>query len=88
MTIFLTILTVSCISWIITREQIFEPVRKWAKTQSALFYPLTCVYCLTPWTTAIVCFLMGVSLVWFFPVIWLSYHSVSVFALLRKKVSG
>lgn len=88
MTILLTICTVSCVSWIITREEIFASFRTWAKTQSKVFYPLTCAYCLTPWVTAIVCLVSGVSLVWFFPVIWASYHSVTLFALLRKKVSG
>jgi hypothetical protein len=87
-TIFLAICTVSCVSWILTREQIFEPVRKWAKMQGTWATPFNCVYCVIPWTTLAAWPVFRFELVWLIPIIWASYHAVSVFAVLRKKVSG
>lgn len=82
MTILLAILTVACVSWIITRESLFEPLRKWARGKKYL-YPLSCVYCLCPWLMLVVFLLEGLPWRWYFPAIWLAYVNVAVFSKVR-----
>jgi hypothetical protein len=82
MTILLAIFTVSCVSWIITRETVFEDLRAWAKGKRGL-YPVSCMYCLAPWVTGLVFIINELPLIYFFPVIWGSYHSLAVFKRVR-----
>lgn len=82
----LAILTVSCLAWVITREAIFEPMRKRARSY-AWAYPLSCMYCLTPWLMAIWCVSMGLEWEWFIPAIWLVYWNLSLYAWVRKKAA-
>lgn len=82
MTLTLAILTVACVSWIITREQIFARLQKWARPRKYAT-PLVCMYCLAPWLTALVFVVNGLPLVWFFPCVWLSYWNLALFAKVR-----
>jgi hypothetical protein len=82
MSIILAICTVSAVSWIITREQLFARVRSWAKPRKWA-YPITCMYCLAPWVTGLVCVVQRIEIVYFFPIVWGSYLNVAVFAKVR-----
>lgn len=83
MTILLAVLTISCVSWIVTKEAIFDELRTWSEAHPWL-YPMRCPYCLCPWVTVLVAVSLRLPLIWFFPVVWLSYHSLSVYAWLRR----
>lgn len=82
MTILLAILTVACVSWIITREQIFAPLRKWAKPRRWL-YPLQCAYCLIVWVTIPVMYLLEIRPVFFFPIVWAGYWNIALLSKAR-----
>lgn len=86
MTVPLAICAVSCVSWIVTREQIFEPIRKHARSY-ALLYPLSCMYCLAPWVAGVVFLIQGLDWRWFLPAIWLVYWNLSLYAWVRKKAA-
>ena len=82
MTILLAICTVSAVSWIITREQIFARLRSWAKPKKWA-YPISCMYCLAPWVTGFVCLTQHIEIVYFFPIVWMSYLNLALFAKVR-----
>lgn len=82
MTILLAILTVSCVSWIITREQLFARLRIWAKPKKWA-YPLSCPFCLSVWVAALVFLVQGLEWRYFFPCVWGAFHSLAVFRRLK-----
>lgn len=82
MMILLAILTVSCISWIVTKEAIFADLRAWSTGKRGL-YPLSCPFCLCPWVAALVVLTQHIQWIYFFPVVWVSYHSLSVYQRVR-----
>lgn len=79
----LAVLSVACVSWIVTKEALFESLRE-ATKESAWLYPLRCPYCLCPWVTALIWFAYGLPMIWFLPVVWLAYHSLVLFGTLRN----
>lgn len=85
MTILLAVLTVACVSWIITKEVIFEDLRTWSERYRWL-YPLRCPYCLAPWVTLLVCVAQRIPLIYVFPVIWLAYLNLTLYQRLRQQL--
>jgi hypothetical protein len=82
MTIALAVLTVSGVSWILAREAIFDGLRdalegRWISTL------VRCPYCCAPWVTVMVGLVLRVPFVWWIPIVWLSYHSLSLYDRLR-----
>ncbi len=82
MSVLLAVLTVSCVSWIITKEVLFEDLREWVK-ESRWLYPVRCPYCLAPWIAVLVCVVQHVPVIWFFPVVWGAYWNISLFTKVR-----
>lgn len=92
MNILAAVFAVSAVSWILTREKLFEDLQKWARLQhdtapsrwqKKIYYLFGCMYCLAPWCAAVVCLSYGVELRWYFGVIWLSYLNLGLFAKVR-----
>lgn len=92
MNILAAVFTVSAVSWIVTREKLFEDLQKWArlqhdaapsKWQKKLYYLPMCAFCIAPWLAALVCLTYGIELRWFFPVVWLAYLNLGLLAKVR-----
>ena len=92
MNILAAVFTVSAVSWIVTREKLFEDLQKWArlqhdtapsKWQKKIWYPLGCMFCLCPWVAALVCVTFRVDVRWYFGVVWLSYWNLVAFSKVR-----
>ena len=86
------VLTVSCITWTVTQEEIFKEVRIWLEQKSAdgswwirkAAYLPTCHYCFSHWVAIGLLVLWQLPWWWLFPIVWLANHSITLYGWLRQ----
>lgn len=97
MNVLIAVLIVACVTWTITQEEIFKEVRAWLisksdgagwLTRKALYLP-TCHYCFSHYIAALVFTLtftgpLRISWIWYFPVVWMANHSMTLYGFLRQ----
>lgn len=97
MSVVIAVLIVSCVTWTITQEEIFKELREWLKSKSddsgwliqKVSYLPTCHYCFSHWVGILVFVAASrapsfIGWMWYFPVIWLANHSMTIYGHLRQ----
>lgn len=91
--IILATLITACVSWTIAQEEIFREVRQWLQQTSTgaswwirkVAYLPTCHYCFSHWVAAWAVWTLGLSWVYWLPIVWGANHSMTLYGLLRQQ---